>query len=455
MIDDKAESRKSSEIIRENNEISAYCELFDEVKNIWELVFQNICPIDALISLSKLAQKNYIICESYHVHFLISVYRSDYRNNDFDVDSIRASCSLYLASLFAKEPQKMQLFIESGLIQIVMPLFPRYKVPSFMFYCIDESYFCGKYLIENNFIPNLIELVMVMENVVRLGKNDLINVLRCAGNLCDFDEFENHLLQLAPVFNAYAMNCNGLDEDPEIKAAAIHGFAILLKKSEKATEFFLASNLLNSILSYPDLLNQSYLEAICNLVGSLLNHINILDDSIISMSFQVLFNSLLNNEEYNENCLCLIADSIADAAKSPLATKKCLELKFENNITIFELLYKRYSEDSKWNLKIHIFDAILSIFSNSDAQYIDFFVGINFFDFLLENIVEMTEYNGFAILSALDFINVIAVNTNNENIKDFLFSKEIEDVLQILSGSQDFEIKIRAQAVKEKIDISS
>ena len=35
------------------------------------------------------------------------------------------------------------------------------------------------------------------------------------------------------------------------------------------------------------------------------------------------------------------------------------------------------------------------------------------------------------------------------------FSKEIEDVLQILSGSQDFEIKIRAQAVKEKIDISS
>ncbi|OHT08122.1 hypothetical protein TRFO_23488 [Tritrichomonas foetus] len=433
--------------------IDCYSDQNDHIRILWEKLFSFSDPIESLIFLQRYVNLNIIDrINSHQAHFLISIFTENVPA------SLKSQTSLFLASLFEKNPQAIHVFIESGFISIILPLFPKYHIASFLHYCAYESYNCSKYLIENNFVEILGNLLQNLNRNNNVKTNDLpddvvleenedeqfddnfIDFIQCAGSVCDLEEYSNITKKLEPILCSIAIN---EENDWKIRSESIHSLAILIRRSRQSCQNFIESSSLLNIIAPLCEINNYYLEAMCNLIGAILNHTDIMNDELFERLTNFLFTFLKITK--SENCLILISNAISDASSNQRFSMKCI------SIGIISILFQIYDTDGSWDLKINIFESILKVFSYTCLVVIDFFNQHNFFNFLLNNITEMCCCNGYAIALALDsIINMISV-TENTNLVEFLLHPEIEEAVEMLVSSDDLEIRYKSERISEFI----
>lgn len=342
-------------------------------------------------------------------------------------------------------------------------MFPSYKIPSFLHFYASNSFACAKFLIENEFIPKLIYLLLSCSNKLDDSEDfnqeeefieddgNFLDYILCAGSICDINQYKDQLLPLGPVLTSIILN----ETDWKIQCEAINSLSTLLKNVEAAAKEFLSNESLLSIVS-PSICesNIHYLTSVINLFGSLLQYPQYLDDSLYYKILSLFLSSLNNFKDKCdkgisfESCISLIANSIADGCSesNPNFTQLCLEC------GIVQTFFEIFNDENPWNLKINIFEAILKLFYHGlpDVESLDAFIELGFIDLLLNNLSEMCPCNGFAITSALLSIISFVIEIGSDEYSlliDFLLSVEVEEAVDMLTQSDDIEIKSNAEKV--------
>lgn len=435
------------------------------IQELWKSLFSFENPIGCIIEIRRMSQIELLTISSEHASFLTSLYTEEY--SDYPQE-LRTQTSLLISSLFSQNLDLVPLFDKFGLFSLVYPLFPNYKISSFLHFYAERSFKCARYLIENGFVSTLINVLssslqqivndpdennQVDERSERI--DNFLDYVLCAGSVCDFSQFEHELLPLGAVLNSIILNV----DDWKIQCEAINSLSTLLRNIESAAKAFLLSDSFFLIIS-PEKCqsNISYLKSIINLFGSLLRYTEILNDRFYETSMKI-FSSSINllkdkcgKNESSESCVKLIANAVADGCSenNPNFTKICF--KYGIIQSFFEIFY----DDNPWNLKINLFEAILKLFSFGlpDSNSLKAFLDLGFLDFFVNNISEMCCCNGFAISLTLNSLLTFVNNSNdNDNslLIDTLTSEEVEEALDILLQSDDSEIKYTAQKAESLI----
>lgn len=452
----KSEKEKLSNFKVQSNRKENYD---DPTQIIWDSLLSLIDPIECLIELRKISQNEILYISHPQASFLTSLYSENYSEYS---PELRIQTSLLLSSLFSNNISLVSIFDQYGLFSLVYPLFPHFKIPSFLHYYAERSSQCAEYLIKNGFISEIISLLSLsldkgsdIDNSE--NEDNFLDYILCAGSICDFSKYGEQLLPLCSVFTTIITN----ETDWKIQCETINSLSILLKNVEIAAKTFLLNgSFLNDLIS-PERCesNLYYLTSVINLIGSLLVYSKLLDEELLQKFLLIFSTSLISfkdkcdNDNSFEACIKLIANALTDGCSddNPDFPQQCLDS------GIIPALFEIFYGENSWNLKIHVFEAILTLFSDSFPNIDSYkaFVDLGLFDLISNNLSEMCSCNGYAITSAINSLIMFLKemeSDENHDLLGFLLSEGIQEAIDMLLQSDDVEIKNNAEKTNLLID---
>lgn len=396
-----------------------------------ENIMENLIEINLLIS------KFHLDIHQFELNVLINLY-VDPSSDTFEQNE-RSEFSHLLSSIIAEilteyPDELVDAAVQSGIVQIAAEIYPNDHISQVILPLVAKSGTAAKFFIENGILDAMLKIIQDVSNC------DKYSIL-CIGAFGYYPGFSQHLLSFAPILFNYFLNIENFD----IKYTSGKALRnLILCDDEICNSLFKNENFDILLESIGNSDSPEIDEIIICLISAIISRNSISLDyklkaiDILTPKFEEFL------EKYSDvsvlDLICCLVDAFAD---STISGSLIIQKLIENNI--LQLCFSVYQLDLTQKLRIHFINLVLKSFVNADEGQISFFIENDIINLLLETINITREQIPRILLDALlKCCSIIENEQNYELFETICNDPNIEDALECLSQSDDYEIKYGA-----------
>lgn len=407
----------------------------------FHLLFKSILQdpenrIDYLEEIFVIESDNQISVIELEIQILIKLF-----DDQFETDpDVRCAASRVIAAIIqGKANDYIDTLRKNGIFEIILAYFPEYEIVQFLPALLNTSFDLTRQFAES-------ECLLRLKAVLESNPEDIRNYIDCLAAVSNFSAFEQEILPFISILFNYISE----DQENIIIETMEHILLAFKVMSERSALLF------QNIINHPkfNILNQyvhacissedqkMLIDKYIGFVGSMISKPDLLNQE----TFQVLMMELKNFLDSDDPFYIMESMSaLANGYENPTFASICVES------NIYQRAFDLYHSVDEPHMKKHSLLLIFRIFNSSDENLTEVLVNNNILS-LLEDLILGVENDPFICVDSFEHILHFYEITQNETAREIIEMDYFYETVDHLCSSEDSEIKIRCEKIREYLE---
>jgi len=406
---------------------------WDRIEKIWHDIGERANIEDSLSKLIEIGSNIEVHVDEKDAKNILDIFMGD----ESEDGQYRLLISDFLAVYFSNsESESYIVFINAGIVDLVLKFFPRYNIPSFLEPLLEKSVdFCVS-LIDGSFLYQIMhaikhfpsEIGQIFYIIASISQHDLCSA--------DFSMFIDPIIRkLLGEFEE--MTCRS-----GIKALASISYHSIME-SEKILQHPLFDSLFFLVEKYSGY--RILIDEFILLLGSIISHTSLVSRNVLFNIMRMLEGFLIDNDViYIHN----IIEAVFNGSHNNMYFLQCCI-----DSQLLAKFFECFSEELKASDKIFLFNALCDLFSISDYDQAKIMISFGFSQ-LIDTYIDI----GIAdieepLLAALTAYWLHAINNCDESMIYFIINNEniLDSIGYVINTSKSNNTVSSAQLLKDSI----